>query len=369
MDLAIRFPTQGRIHLESRFLFSEPHDPNCRRFLERVFQAPEITQVTIKSQEGSGEVPRAELGFCPKTHSLKEVVDRVTMLLNPGKGRSRRVHDRQNSGSNGFASSNAHVAGSKGYASLNGHKNGVTGRPGTNGHAANLRAVSGSSRPGVDNPGVTITSITPARDANGEIRYFRHGAIVTHWEIKHELPGRLRLKNPLLHRKRELCQTIERELTSVLGIDYFKTSPLTSTVLVQYDRRQLTRNQIIEILETALVNAEHPAHKDNVDLHLPLCTALVPLAATAQFAAPALLPASAVLFAYTSIPTFKGATRRFARREAAGRRRPGRNRRGWVPGDDGDFPRSGALLVSELRPSLGQEDARQLEEALAERLR
>jgi len=159
----------------------------------------------------------------------------------------------------------------------------------------------------VEYPGVTITTITPARDGNGEIRYFRHGTIVTHWEIKHELPGRLRLKNPLIHRKEELCQAIERELTGVLGIDYFKTNPLTSTVLVQYDPRQLTRNQIVEILETALVNAEHPAQKDKIDLHLPLCTALVPLAATAQFAAPALLPATAVLFAYTSIPTFKGA--------------------------------------------------------------
>jgi Cu2+-exporting ATPase len=93
----------------------------------------------------------------------------------------------------------------------------------------------------------------------------------------------------------------------VLGIDYFKTNPLTSAVLIQYDPRQLTRNQIIEILETALVNAEHPPLKDKIDLHLPLCTALVPFAATAQFAAPALLPAAAVVFAYTSIPTFKGA--------------------------------------------------------------
>ena len=57
MDLAIRFPTLGRIHLESRFLFSEPHEPHCRQFLERVFQAPEITQVTIRSQAGSSEVP------------------------------------------------------------------------------------------------------------------------------------------------------------------------------------------------------------------------------------------------------------------------------------------------------------------------
>ena len=134
-----------------------------------------------------------------------------------------------------------------------------------------------------------------------------HGTIVTHWEIKHELPGRLRLKNPVIHRKAELCQAIERELMGVLGIDYFKTSPLTSTVLVQYDRKQLSKDQIIEILESALAHAEHPVQKDKLDLHLPLCTASVPMAAVAQFAVPGLLPAAAVLFAYTSIPTFKAA--------------------------------------------------------------
>ena len=44
-----------------------------------------------------------------------------------------------------------------------------------------------------------------------------------------------------------------------------------------------------------------------MDLHLPLCTASMPLAAVAQFGATAFLPAAASLFAYTSIPTFKGA--------------------------------------------------------------
>ena len=65
MDLAVRFPDQGRIYLESHFLFSEPHDPECRRFLERVFQAPEITEITIKSQQGSREVPRGT-GLLPQ---------------------------------------------------------------------------------------------------------------------------------------------------------------------------------------------------------------------------------------------------------------------------------------------------------------
>ncbi len=314
MDLSVRFPDQGRIHLESRFLFSEPHEPECRRFLETVFQAPEITQITIKSQQGSHEIPRAELGYCPTTHSLKEVVDRVTRLLNPRKSRARQTKK-----SNGAPSSNGHIAEAKGRPGTNGHVDGLSVHAGSNGHVAGANGhahsngystVAKTCSGSVDSPvdkAVTITSITPERDAHGEIRYFRYGTIVTHWEIKHELPGRLRLKNPIIHRKAEVCQALERELMSVLGIDYFKTNSLTSTVLVQYDPKQLSREQIVEILESALVGTERPTQKDTVDLQLPLCTISVPLAAAAQFAAPAFLPAAAILFAYTSIPTFKSA--------------------------------------------------------------
>ena len=269
MDLAIRFPDQGRILLESHFLFSEPHDPKCRKFLERVFQAPEITQITIKSRQGSSEVPRAELGYCPSTYTLKEVVARVSGLLNPTKTRVSR-----GTRSNGVPGSNGHVAGLNGHSSSNGHVAGLNGHPSSNGldgasnthpnlngYAVLKKALSGSSPTEARNAAVSITSITPARDSNGEIRYFRYGTIVTHWEIKHELPGRLRLKNEFIHRKEELCQALERELMSVLGIDYFKTNPLTSTVLVQYDQKQLSREQIVEILETAIVNAEHPPRR------------------------------------------------------------------------------------------------------------
>src|SRR4029077_18113541 len=104
MDLAIHFPTQGRIHLESRFLFSEPHDPNCRRFLERVFQAPEITQITIRSQQGCREIRRAELWFFPRTHTLIEVLDRIKVLLNPGKVRAARANSRPGKNSDGTPS-------------------------------------------------------------------------------------------------------------------------------------------------------------------------------------------------------------------------------------------------------------------------
>ena len=46
---------------------------------------------------------------------------------------------------------------------------------------------------------------------------------------------------------------------------------------------------MIEILDSALANAEHPTKLDKLDLHLPICTASLPLAAAAQFAVPAAL--------------------------------------------------------------------------------
>ena len=73
MDLAIRFPALGRIHLESRFLFSEPQDLNCRQFLERVFQAQEITEVTIKSADRTGEVPRRNWAFARERTRLSRL--------------------------------------------------------------------------------------------------------------------------------------------------------------------------------------------------------------------------------------------------------------------------------------------------------
>src|SRR5262249_62086988 len=117
--------------------------------------------------------------------------------------------------------------------------------------------------------------------------------------------GRLRLKNPVLYRKSELCQAIERELMSILGIDQYKTNSRTCAVQIDYDPRQLSKPQLIEILDSALSGAEQPTQLDKLDLHLPICTASLPFAAAAQFAFPPLLPVAPAVFAYTPIPTFR----------------------------------------------------------------
>lgn len=292
-DLSVSFPSRGVIRLQSRSMFADADEPACRRFLERVFQADEIANVTIIG----GDSPRAELHFCPKTWTLQDVVKRIVSLLRQGSENGEVPSNGRHHGlSNGYALGNGHAA-TNGHALGNGHA-------ATNGHGASYFGHPAHCDP-MRSP--TIARAATARDKGGVVRYYRHDTVVTGWEIKGDQPGRLRLKNPVLYRKSELCQAIERELMGILGIDQYKTSSLTCKVQVDYDPRQLSKLQVLEILDSALANAEHPTRLDKLDLHLPVCTVSLPIAAAAQFAFPPLLPAAAVVFAYTSIPTFKEA--------------------------------------------------------------
>ena len=159
-------------------------------------------------------------------------------------------------------------------------------------------------------PRVSKLEVPPAVtacDRYGIIRYQRCAQRVTGWRIVSERVGAIRLENAVLYRKSVLCEAIERELMSVRGVDRYETSSRNCWAYVEYDPRQLGPAQIVEILDSALATAEHPERLDKLDLDLLICTASVPLAAVAQFAVPALLPLSAALFAYTAIPSFKGA--------------------------------------------------------------
>jgi heavy metal translocating P-type ATPase len=266
-NIAVSFPSPGTIRLESRTLFRNPDHPTCQNFLERVFQAREITSIAISGTAN----PRADLHYCPKTFRLTDVVNVLTKLLGPGSGeRSLEVFLQEAVESGGPTRQQPDA---------------TTNKP------------------------LRIVPSLAARDFKGVVRYYGHGSVVSGWEFVSELPGRLRLRNLVLLRRSSLCRAVERELTNVLGIDRFKTNPLTGTVLLHHDPRQLTREQVIEILDAALVNAEDPTTTDQPDTHLPICTAALPLAAVAQFVAPPLLPAAAILFVYTSIPTLKEARR------------------------------------------------------------
>jgi Cu2+-exporting ATPase len=251
MDIAISFPAEGTIRIRSQYLFADPEGEDCRRFLARVRSTAEVDSVTVRKGRLRLGASHAEIRYCPRTYTRQQAIAAVSARLHGGDGASAPTNGRAEHRANG--------------TNGNGHSH-TKGHHGTNGATTAER-----------------------------------------WQVVHETKGRIRLRHERLHRRKEVCQAIERELMSVLGVDNYKTNPLTSTVLVHYDRRQLDRTQIIEILDSALAQAEVPATKDCADMQLPLCTVSIPLAATAQFLAPPLLPVAAGLFLYNSIPTFQGA--------------------------------------------------------------
>lgn len=138
------------------------------------------------------------------------------------------------------------------------------------------------------------------------VRLCRHGQRLSSWAIKHEIEGRIRLRNPALSRKRELCQAIERELMNAFGVNRYFTNELTSSVLIYYDPRQIQKHQLIEILDDVLHKSKDIGPTP-ADLDLPICTASVGVAATSRFLVPALTPLSAAVFFYSVIPSFKNA--------------------------------------------------------------
>ena len=127
------------------------------------------------------------------------------------------------------------------------------------------------------------------------------------WQMLTEVPGRMKLKHPHLYRRKSVCQAIERELMSTLGIDSYKTHPTRGTLVLKYNSRTLRRDQVLTLLDRAMARTEIPQKLDPLDLDFPICVTSFGLAGVAQFAAPALLPVAGAVLVYTSVTTFKSA--------------------------------------------------------------
>src|SRR5271166_578290 len=258
VDVKVLLPEDGVIRIESMRLFGEPDGPLCRRFVEQAFLAPEIESVVI----APAPTPAIELQFDATQRGQRQVLEHLAALLDEDDEPDRM----------GAAPSVVKLG------------------------------------PRITKPAIPLIPLAAtARDRRGVVRYRRFAQRITGWQMLSQRVGMIKLENPTLYRKAVLCEAIERELMSVLGVDRYETSSRNGWAKIEYDPRQLGPAQIVEILDGVLANAEHPEHLDRPDFDLAICTASVPLAAIAQFAMPALLPVSAALFAYTAIPSFQGA--------------------------------------------------------------
>jgi heavy metal translocating P-type ATPase len=86
-------------------------------------------------------------------------------------------------------------------------------------------------------------------------RIERHGRVLSTWEVRHALPGRIRLRSRLIRRAPELCRVIHRVLEQTSGVDLHTTSPRTATTLIVYDPARVDPHQLVEILDRAIVEA------------------------------------------------------------------------------------------------------------------
>ena len=243
---AVSLPRPGLIHIQSPVFQSLDDGPALQHFVQRVFRTQGLKNVTLSGDAGG----RCELHYDAKHWRASEILMQLSDAL----------------------------AGE------------ITAEPES-----------------LESECLSVVPLDCAKDRHGIVRLHRFGRRITGWQRVSEGTGTLKIRNPVLYRKSILCEAIERELMSVLGVDRYKTHALRCTVQVEFDPRRLTAENIIEIIDSALIHAENQAELDKLDLDLAICSISVPIAATAQFAAPALLPFAAGLFAYTAIPSVKGA--------------------------------------------------------------
>jgi len=145
--------------------------------------------------------------------------------------------------------------------------------------------------------------------ANNKIRFMRYGKVISNWEVVHELPGRVRMKNPFIHCKKEYCLEIERALHGAVGAEKFSANPTTDSVLVVYDNAILNKEKLINIIEASLDDFLQNNKKLALRAENRHALSSVSLVASglATFFFPAALPAIGLLVLYTAFPSIKTA--------------------------------------------------------------
>jgi Cu2+-exporting ATPase len=335
MDIQVRFPSAGRIDVYSDTLFGDLSGSRARQFVERVMRAHEVTGVTVRGRDLRGRNARAEITFNHSKHHADHVLQQVIAHLaapepvaEPAHVAETHRHESHGSAQNPKQSKNGKAKSAAGAETLDMASTATllaeppevkpiptTSRrdsmmpPKSNGTAANpdwLDRLWPHEFPHFGQ--LELAKPEGEKTERHHILTFnKNGELVTAWSILMDQPGKLKLRNSSLYRRKEVCQVIERELMSVLGVDSYKTNSLTSTLSLTYNPRQIKRDQVLELLDHAIVQAEVPARLDKLDLQLPIATGSIFLAALAQFSVPVLLPVAGLVFAYSSITTFKEA--------------------------------------------------------------
>lgn len=315
LDLAITCPGAGRVLIHSRTLFGDVKHAATTAFVSCVMEADPRAQVSVFLGTSADAPHVAEIRHSGTSAVafLRALSSRLRTLSQPANAATAAAHAKSAPVVKSAATSHvSHSVAAGGAHDSNllvkpraRAKSGKNGAHGANGHAGHNRLP--QFRTAEPAPQIPTSLDQPVAQHPATPPAVRAPSARQPWQILSEVPGRMKLKHPFLYRRKSVCQSVERELMSVLGIDSYKTHPTYGTLVLKYNTRNLRRDQVLTILDRALSRAEIPAKLDPLDLDFPLAVTSVPLSAVAQFMYPALLPAAGLLFLYTSITTFKSA--------------------------------------------------------------
>lgn len=141
------------------------------------------------------------------------------------------------------------------------------------------------------------------------IKLTRYSDLVTNWEIVFDTPGRIRLKQVLIHRKRRYCQRIEKALFNTPGVESYRTNSITCKILVVYDEEKITKDEIIKIMDKGLAEVIGRHKRDRPRTDYFLSNTSLGLAALGNFVYPWMMPFNTALVFYTARPTWEGVGR------------------------------------------------------------
>jgi cation transport ATPase len=148
----------------------------------------------------------------------------------------------------------------------------------------------------------------PRPDGHAGVTVTRHGAVLTTWEVVHDGPGRLRLRNRAVRRDPALAWRVEAALGDLPGVREARVGRWSATLLVRYDPAEVSAADLIRRAERALDPEPTDADPDpGPPVRFGLANATLGAAALGELVVPALVPVSAVLVVGSNASTIRDA--------------------------------------------------------------
>ena len=130
----------------------------------------------------------------------------------------------------------------------------------------------------------------------------RVGAALTTWRVRFQNDSRVRFTHPTLLNRGDVAHRVEEELATILGVEEYRTSTLTSSVAVRFNPRVLTVERLVCQLEKSWPRLLEGLDGPLSGTRLVIAGGLSGLAFTGQYLVPAVKPLALLGVAAYGLP-------------------------------------------------------------------